>query len=426
MSKIKGPVVAALDIGTTGIRALQAMGVGDLPTAVRLKILGQGCVPSRGVREAKVENLGELVEAIHGAVESCSDRSRIKFKRVTLGIAGNYTQSRNISGEIPIKYSRAICERDIDRVVRETFENNFPLSAAYVPINYFIRGYRLDDDYVSDPLGMRGSSLGVDIHVVYVHYDKLENLKRAVQKAGLIVERVVIQSFASSLAVLDEEQRQASTIVLDIGGGTTDIAVFYKGQPVFTGAYPYAGEIITSDIAKVFNIGLKEAEKLKCECDLTHLGSPFTTLPIGKNIYSKKEAEAEQPDIVGVIEARIEEIFTDIRSMLEKEDVFSRYAPSGLVITGGGASLKGIVKKAQAIFERSHGIGHFDVVVGRPTHRVVTSGLQVHDDPSLSTVIGLALCRLTGEPFSGGIPRRNSWLHNVVSFWKRMWASDRF
>ncbi|MGB9691555.1 MAG: cell division protein FtsA [Candidatus Sumerlaeaceae bacterium] len=428
MKKARGPVVAALDVGTTKIRALVANYTNDPRKGRQLRILGVGCVSSRGVKDALADDLDDLTEAICQAVESCEKHSETRLHHVYLGIAGNYVRCRNIVGKVPIKRSRTIRDSDIVQAINNALETHFPFSKEYVPLNYFIQGYRLGHgDHVSDPRGMTASSLEVFMHVVDVQWDRLQNLKKAVLRAKLGIADVIVQSYASALAVLDAEQRKAGTVLLDMGGGTTDIIVFHNGQPVFTGVYPYAGGIITHDIASVLHVSLEEAEKLKCECSLREFGH-YRSLPLTvQNIYSKKEERADLPDIIQVVEARVEEILRDIRDLLEKEDIFSKYAPGGLVLTGGAASLNGLAEKAQSIFSTGHDfgkLGQLTVVVGKPRHIVSSGGLRIFDDPSFATVVGLAIYGLSGSSVSSGIPRQYTWSHRFRRFWHRLWGYD--
>ncbi|MCX7626322.1 MAG: cell division protein FtsA, partial [Candidatus Sumerlaeaceae bacterium] len=268
MGNLRGPVVTALDVGTTKICILQAR-VEETRGPKRLRPLALGRVQAEGISEAKVTSLDKLAHSIEAALQSLQRQSSPRVpKKVYVGVPGNYCISKDAAVTVEIKSpQRGIRPVDLERVLDKVRENYGAAEHGYRLLHIIINCYKINNDspVCEPPLGLQAESLTVFLHLVYAHMTTLANLYGAVQRVGLDVEEMVLESYASSLAVLNDDERQNGVILLDIGGGTTDIAVFHKGSMVFSGVITIAGDKITSDLAKVCNIPVKNAELLKRE-----------------------------------------------------------------------------------------------------------------------------------------------------------------
>jgi cell division protein FtsA len=424
MRKVHGPVVAALDIGTTKICALQAQF--DKKTK-RLKPLGLGRVQAEGISGAKVTNLDKLADSITAAVESFQNQAGMRFpSKVYVGVAGNHCESENKEVRVEIKSpARGIRPAEVERAIRRVREEYAVKPPNKSLLHIIIQGYRIGNDemLVEDPINLHAESLTVCMHLVYADRLSLTNIFKAVSLAGLEVKEVVLESYASSLAVLTPSERQNGVILLDMGGGTTDIAVFDKGSLVFTGVIPFAGDSITNDIAKVCHVTEKDAETLKRKCELgTH--SNRDQLVHVPNVYTGREEPIRLEDIEEAVNARVEEILCDARDLLRKHEIFSTYCPGGLVLTGGTAQLAGIDRVAQRVFESAVGLywpQRFSVQVKTPANGPLhIAGESLYEDPALATVCGLAYYGLSGRSVSSGVVGRSSRWAKIKSLFRQL------
>lgn len=442
MASVRGPVVTALDVGTTKICILQAR-MEETRGPKRLRPVALGRVQAEGISEAKVTNVDKLAGSIEAALQSLQRQGAPRLPRkVHVGVAGNYCITKNTSVTVEIKSpQRGIRPADLERAHNKVRESYGAAEHGYRLLHIITKCYKLNNDLTvyEPPFGLQAESLTVFVHLVYAHVTTLSNLYRAIELAGLEAEEMVLESYASSLAVLNDDERQNGVILLDIGGGTTDIAVFHKGSMVYSGVIPLAGDKITSDLAHVCNIAAKNAELIKREYAAGVDGSHAAIYV--PDVTQGTEKPVDWGQVEEVIIARLEEILAHARDLLEREGVFSKWCPRGLVLTGGTALLKGIDDVARQIFEagfqRHIGYSALSVAVKTPASgplriegdhpalspkvKAISSPHPVsYHDPALSTVCGLAWYALNGPSISADVAGSGTWWGKLRSLWRTL------
>lgn len=442
MASVRGPVVTALDVGTTKICILQAR-MEETRGPKRLRPVALGRVQAEGISEAKVTNLDKLAGSIDAALQSLQRQASPRLpKKVYVGVAGNYCISKNASVTVEIKSpQRGIRPADLERVFNKVRESYGTAEHGYRLLHIIVKYYKINNDLTvyEPPLGLQAESLTAFVHLVYAHVITLANLYRAIELVGLEVEEMVLESYASSLAVLNDDERQNGVILLDIGGGTTDIAVFHKGSMVYSGVVPLAGDKVTGDLAQVLHIPIKNAELLKREFAAGVDGS-YAAIYV-PDATQGEEKPVDWEKVRGVIIARLEQILSEARDLLERERVFSQWCLRGLVLTGGTALLHGIEDVARQIFEpgfqRYLGYSALSVAVKTPAsgplrlegeHSALSPKVKAissphpvsYHDPALSTVCGLAWYALNGPSIAADITGSGTWWGKVRSLWRAL------
>jgi len=414
----RGPLVAALDIGTTKIVALLAEPIFFANGSLRIRPLEYGTSRSAGMVRATVVSIDDLAEAITSAVRQCESHSRRRLREVYVGVAGNHTISQNFSLTTTLDNpERGIRERDVRRLIRKAVESAPVPRPGYRHNTTIIKGFRLNEEspVIESPIGLHGTSLTVDLHLIYGHEQNLTNLISAVERAGLVAKALVPECYASALAVLDENMRRNGALLLDIGGGTTDVAVYHDGALHYTGAVAYAGDIITRDIQKVFNTTPESAEQVKLHYGLKVPGEPLNSANKFRVIdaHSRTEKLYNMSELQSVIDERVREIFGDVRSLLVSEGVW--LPPRGIVLTGGGALLHGLEDVVATIFEApDRGFGRPSVSVAKP---IVSTEHELLSSAVYSTAIGLAYYGAGGRDFSAALAHLmngRSWTSRIL------------
>lgn len=332
-------VVVALDVGTTKIVAL----VGNL-IGGSIEIIGMGKGPSSGLEKGVVVDIGRTVSSIRKAIEEAETMADIKVSSVYVGIAGKHISSLNNSGTVSInRPSRTIIADDLRRVVETAQALQLPQESEVIhiiPRQYIVDG----QDGITDPIGMTGTRLEVDVHIVTGSITAVHNLARCIEALGIGIEQIVLEPLASSMAVLSSAEKELGAILMDVGGGTADISVFRGGDIWFSKVIPIAGGHITNDITVGLQTTVEEAERIKkvAGTALVDSVSDNETIEVatiggdGRKIVSRKK-------LAKIIEPRVEELF-DL-AMQEIEDAGYRdLVPAGLVITGGTSLLHGIAE----------------------------------------------------------------------------------
>ncbi len=440
MPKSRTPVIAALDVGTTKICALLAEPVlSRNAPKLKLRPLAYAHVSSEGMERARVVSVEALANSIYKAVNMCLGKApRLTFDNVYVGIAGNHIISKTESFSIDIDPCRGVRESDVgkllgqatkslsDKPPRITNPNSAPGShneSDYQLTSYILNGFWLDQDFIpltTDLFNLRGRTLSVELHAVYANRLTMDNIRQAIQIAGLRVKEFIPESYASSLAVLDEFARDNGVIVLDIGGGTTDIAVFYKKRLLFTGAVSYGGDMITSDLQRLLNTTHSDAERLKQEFGVISNRHVVGVAP-KVQVYDVALRQARphpQSEIYEIIEARMSEILEDARSLLENSNASDELPHRSIVLTGGGALLNGIDELAERVFEvGAPPTARVQAVVATPT--IFTGQENALDSPAFSTVAGLAYHGAVGSPLSSFPIRRWIWFGRLTNWWHR-------
>lgn len=370
-----------LDFGTTKICALIASKQQD---SDKLNILGLGIAESEGINRGVVANIEKTVKAIKKAIEQAEQQAGVKVKDVVVGIAGDHVSSQQTRGIIGISNeNNEISEADVKRLLDETRNLNLPKDRRIlhvIPQEFIID----DQDGIFDPIGMSGVRLEAIVHIVTGMESAIQNIYRCVERAGLNVHDIILEPLASSNAVLSEEEKEVGVALVDIGGGTTDIAIFEENIIRHTSVFAVAGKQVTDDIRKGLGIVKSEAERIKREYG--HAYGPS----INKNdvfmisgIGGRKPPEITKSDLCNVIQPRMEEIF----EFAHAEIVNSGYSGSlgaGIVITGGTTLLRGSDQLASEIF-------NMPIKIGIPGMLTYTGLVPEIENPVFSTVVGLAL-----------------------------------
>jgi cell division protein FtsA len=382
-------LVVGLDLGTTKICAV----VGEV-TADGIDIVGVGTYPSVGLRRGVVVHIDQTVNSIKRAVRDAELMAGCEISSVFVGIAGTHVVSMNSHGVIAIK-SREVTQNDVDRVLDAARAIAMPFDRQILHV--LPQQYIVDDqEGIQDPLGMSGVRLEAKVHVVTGAISAVQNILRCCERAGLRVNEVVLESLASGEAVLDPEEKRLGVALVDLGGGTTDLAIFVDNAIRFTSVLALGGSNITSDISVGLRASVDEAEKVKRKygCSSTSMVNPSDMIEVA-SVGEQKRRQLARSILAEIIEARVEEIL----SLVDREIIRSGYAENiaaGVVLTGGVALLPGIREVAEQVFDMPVRIG-------------VPQGLgglaDVVQNPMYSTAAGLLLHAQRHGPSSMILPK---------------------
>ena len=344
----KKDFVVGLDIGTTKICCIvgEVVDVGGHPS---IDIVGIGTAPSTGLRKGVVVNIDTTVESITKAVEEAELMAGVEISTVYTGIAGGHIKSFNSTGIVAVK-DREITETDVQRVIDAAKAVAIPLDREVIHI--IPQEYRINDqDGIRDPIGMSGVRLEASVHIVTGAVSSAQNLIKCANKAGLNVAEICLEPIASAEAVLSADEKELGVILVDIGGGTSDIAIFREGSIVHTGVLAIGGNHVTNDIAVGLRTPQHEAERIKIRygCALSAMVKPDETIEV-PGVGGRKPRVVSRRLLAEIIEPRIEEIFALIQREIAKSG-YSDLLSGGLVITGGATLLEGMPELAEMIFE---------------------------------------------------------------------------
>jgi len=371
----KEDLIVGLDIGTTKICAVVAE-----PTASGVDVIGIGTHPSRGLRKGVVVDIDATVDSIKHAVEEAELMADCEISSVYAGIAGGHIEGFNSHGIVAVK-DREVTDNDVRRVIDAAKAVAIPMDREVIHV--IPQEYIIDDqDGIREPLGMSGVRLEAKIHIVTAAVTSAQNIVKCANKAGLNVVDIVLEPLASAEAVLADDERDLGVCLIDIGGGTTDIAVFADGAIKHTCVLGLGGYHVTNDIAVGLRTPFDEAERIKKRFGAASarlLGSDdVITVP---SVGGRRPREVSRKILCEIIEPRIDEILTLSRQEIVKAGLEDKI-PSGLVLTGGCAALAGIGELAEEIFEAP-------VRIGQPWR---VGGLQdVVRSPMYATGVGLVL-----------------------------------
>jgi cell division protein FtsA len=374
-------LVVGLDIGTSKVIAM----VGQWTDDGRLDVVGIGTHPSRGLKKGVVVNIESTVNAIQRALEEAELMADCKITEVYTGIAGSHIRSFNSHGMVPIR-DKEVSELDINKVLETAKAVNIPTDQQILhvlPQEYLIDG----QEDVREPLGMSGVRLEVKVHIVTGAVSAAQNIIKCVRRCGLDVRELVLQPLASAMAVLTEDEKDLGVAVVDIGGGTTDIAVFTQGAIRHTAVIPIAGDQITNDIALALRTPLKDAEDIKIAygCALRQMAGVHDMLEI-PSVGERGPRQMSRQLLAEVIEPRVLELYEMVQEELRRSG-FEELMRSGIVITGGSASMQGMVELGEEIL-------HMPVRLGVPHY---TGGLsEMMRNPRYATGVGLLLSDMEG------------------------------
>lgn len=408
--------VVGLDVGTTKICAVIAEA-----RAGGLEVVGVGAAPSRGLRRGVVVNIDSTVEAIKLAVAEAEQMAGAEVSRVYAGVAGGHIRSVNSRGVVAISgKEREVSQLDVDRAIDAARAINVPQDREIIHV--LPQAYMIDDaDGVREPLGMSGVRLEVECHIVTGAITAVQNVIRSVNRAGLTVQDVVLEPVASAEAVLFPDEKELGVVVIDIGGGTTDLALLRDGAVWHTAILPLGGDHITNDVAVGLRTPMADAEDLKKRygCALTSLVPAEETVDV-PSVGGRKPRQLSRQVLSEIIQPRVEEIFTLVARDLTKAG-FQDAAPAGIVVTGGTSIMEGVPEIAETVFDLpvrrgapgDHLNGRAErpdpKAAGRPPART-TNFADVVKSPVYATAVGLALYgarrQASGlslsEPYVGG------------------------
>ncbi|MFC2077678.1 cell division protein FtsA [Candidatus Bipolaricaulota bacterium] len=405
----KERIVVGLDVGTTKVVAL----VGNIADGV-IEIIGMGRADSHGLEKGVVVDIGRTISSIRKSVEEAENMADVRIDAVYVGIAGKHITSINNSGTVSInRPDRIIADDDVRRVVETAQAIQIPPESEMIhviPRQYIVDG----QDGITDPVGMTGTRLEVDVHIVTGAITAVHNLVRCVENLGIGIRQIVLEPIASSLAVLSSAEKELGVILIDIGGGTTDISVFRGGDIWFSKVVPIAGEHITNDITVGLQTPIEEAELVKKQhgsalVDSVGEDDKIEVATIGgdeKKVVSKKK-------LAKIIEPRVEELL-DL-AMQEVEDAGYRdLVPAGLVLTGGSSLLDGLAEFASQ---------RYDIPVRRGKIPQGIHGLRdIVESPIYATSIGLLRYAVETKDFKKpefSEPRRTSVISKLFSWFNR-------
>ncbi|MBA3903192.1 MAG: cell division protein FtsA [Rhodocyclaceae bacterium] len=376
MSKESKDIIVGLDIGTSKIVAI----VAEMTPEGRLEILGIGNQESKGLRKGVVVNIEATVNAISRVIQEVELMADCKVKEVYTGIAGSHIRSFNSNGMVPIK-DKEVTPIDVDRVIETA--RAMPIPSDQQILHILTQEFIVDgQDGVREPIGMSGVRLEVKVHIVTGAVSAAQNIVKCVRRCGLEVVDLVLQPLASSYAVLTEDEKELGVCLVDIGGGTTDIAVFTQGAIRHTAVIPIAGDQITNDIAMALRTPTLDAEEVKVRYGvaLQQLADAEELVEV-PGIGERGSRKLSRQALADVIEPRVTELFELIQAELRRsgyEDLLS----SGIVLTGGSSTMSGMVELGEEIF-------HMPLRLGIPKYAGGLADVVQH--PRYATAMGLLL-----------------------------------
>jgi cell division protein FtsA len=403
-------VIVGLDIGTSKVVAL----VGEITADGSIEVIGLGSQPSRGLKKGVVVNIESTVQSIQRAVEEAELMADCEINAVYAGIAGSHVRSLNSHGVVAIR-DREVTHGDVEHVIDAAKAVAIPADQRILhvlPQEFIIDG----QEGIRDPIGMSGVRLEAKVHIVTGADSAAQNIIKCVQRCGLVVEDVVLEQLASSYAVLTDDEKELGVCLVDVGGGTTDIAVFGSGAIRHTAVIPIAGDQVTNDIAVSMRTPTQYAEdiKIRYACALSQLANPDESIEV-PSVGDRPARRLARQTLAEIVEPRYEELFNLIREELRRSG-FEEVIAAGIVLTGGSARMEGAIELAEEIF-------HVPVRLGLPGH---VKGLSdVVRNPIYSTGVGLLLyARENSAPAS----RAAALGGNVAGVFERMksWFKGNF
>jgi cell division protein FtsA len=379
--KKEKPIIVGLDIGTTKVVAI----AGRKNEFGKLEVLGFGKSESQGVSHGVVMNIEQCIRSIEQAIEKClSSNPSLQIKEVYVGIAGQHIKSLQTKGDrVRVSSEEEICKEDIELLIRDQYKTYIPAGDQIIDI--VPQEFTVDSTpNVLDPIGMSGVKIGANFHIITGDRHAIRNIKRCVDKASLNTRDLVLQPLASAASVMNEEDLEAGVAIVDIGGGTTDMAVFYDGILKHTAVIPYAGVNITNDIRNGLGVLRAQAEQMKVQFGTALAdeanSNAYITIPGLRGLPAK---EISVKNLAHIIQARMQEILDYVVYHL-KQIGLDKHLYGGIILTGGGAQLKHIIQLTEYVT----GLG---ARIGYPNEHLAGGHNEVLMNPAYSTCIGLIL-----------------------------------
>lgn len=399
-----GKMIVGLDIGTSKVVAI----VGEISSTGDLSIVGIGSHKSVGLKKGVVVNIESTVQSIQRAIEEAELMAGCQIHSVYVGIAGNHIRSLNSHGIVAIR-DREVYAQDLERVLDAAQAVAIPADQKILHI--LPQEYLIDDqEGVKEPLGMSGVRLEAKVHLVTCAVNAGQNIEKCIRRCGLEVEDIILEQLASSYAVLTDDEKELGVCLVDIGGGTTDIAIFTEGAIRHTGVIPIAGDQVTNDIAMALRTPTQHAEEIKIRyaCALAKLTSADETIKV-PSVGDRPARDLSRQALAEVVEPRYEELFTLIQRELRRSG-FEDMVAAGIVLTGGTSKMEGVIELAEEIF-------HMPVRLGAPTN---VKGLKdIVANPIYSTGVGLLMYGMEKTNDGQPVPEHKEDTFDRIKGWFR-------
>ena len=405
----KGMIVG-LDIGTSKVVAI----VGELNAEGEVEIIGIGSHPSRGLKKGVVVNIESTVQSIHRAVEEAELMAGCQIHSVYAGIAGSHVRSLNSHGIVAIR-DKEVTPYDVERVIDAARAVAIPADQKVLHI--LPQEFIIDNqEGIREPVGMSGVRLEAKVHLVTGAVSAAQNIIKCVRRCGLEVDDIILEQLASSYSVLTDDEKELGVCLVDIGGGTTDIAVFTEGAIRHTAVIPIAGDQVTNDIAVALRTPTQSAEEIKIRyaCALRQLANPDEEIEV-PSVGQRSPRRLARQTLAEVVEPRYEELMTLIQAELRRSG-FEELIAAGIVLTGGSSKMEGVVDLAEEVF-------HMPVRLGLPQY--VSGLVDVVRNPIHATGVGLLIYGQQGRHSSHPDLNVPGKMQNV---WERMknWFQGNF
>jgi cell division protein FtsA len=403
-------MIVGLDIGTSKVVAI----VGAITPEGHLEIVGIGSHRSNGLKKGVVVNIESTVLSIQRAIEEAELMAGCQIHSVYAGIAGSHIRSLNSHGIVAIR-DREVFPQDLERVIDAAQAVAIPADQKILHI--LPQEFLIDDqDGVKEPLGMSGVRLEAKVHLVTCAVNAAQNIEKCIRRCGLEVEDIILEQLASSYAVLTDDEKELGVCVVDIGGGTTDIAIFKDGAIRHTGVIPIAGDQVTNDIAMALRTPTPNAEeiKIKYACALAKLTSPDETIKV-PSVGDRQPRDLSRQALAEVVEPRYDELFTLVQAELRRSG-YEDLIAAGIVLTGGTSKMEGVIELAEEIF-------HMPVRLGSPQN--IRGLSDIVNNPIYSTGVGLliyAMKQHQERTYSGSNSKESS--GSLLSKIKKMFQSN--
>lgn len=406
----KGMIVG-LDIGTSKVVAI----VGELNAENAIDIVGIGSHPSRGLKKGVVVNIESTVQSMQRAVEEAELMAGVQIHAVYAGIAGSHVRSLNSHGIVAIK-DKEVTQSDVDRVIDAAKAVAIPADQQVLHI--LPQEFIIDDqEGIHEPVGMSGVRLEAKVHLVTGAVSAAQNIIKCVRRCGLEVEDMILEQLASSYSVLTDDEKELGVCLVDIGGGTTDLAVFTDGAIRHTAVIPIAGDQVTNDIAVALRTPTQYAEeiKIKYACALRQLANPEETIEV-PSVGDRPPRRLSRQTLAEVVEPRYEELLSLVQAELRRSG-YEDLIAAGFVLTGGSSKMEGALDLAEEVF-------HMPVRLGVPQH--VSGLVDVVRNPIHATGVGLVLYGSQGR--GSGYLERYRASASAENVWQRMksWFQGNF
>lgn len=349
MSKTEDKYIVALDIGTSKVCAL----VAEISERGQLEIIGKGTSPMKGTRRGNIINLDQAIDAVKKAVDEAEVMAGLQIDSAYVGVSGDHIRSVNSRGVVSVMGKhKEIGREDIDRVIEASKSINVPAELELlhvIPRQFVVDG----QDGIHDPIGMTATRLEANVHIVTGARTHDQNVLTCVNKAGIAVQELVLEQLAAAEAVLTQDEREMGVLLMDIGGGTTDYAVFLEGNVVHTNVLPVGAGHFTSDISVVLRTPMEDAERIKKRygCALASLVTSDDPIEV-PTVGGRAPKILSRQELTGILEPRAAEIAKLVYRDLEKVGL-DKEIRSGVVLVGGGAEMEGMVEMVEQVFDQS-------------------------------------------------------------------------